>query len=259
MYEDILEKIGLTKTQAKIYLTLVKNGPLSPTDIAGLTNETRTNAYAVSEKLVKLGLAKKDDSKKMIISPESPEKIRYILSKKQQRIKSLNNNLSLVMPDLLSAFLLNNNVANIINISGREAIMMIYDSILNTKEDVFLLSNGFDYKCEPNLLADIKKRVKELEKAKIKTYILVQSDRYDINHPINPFQIAKPLPDNIKLDVRIIIFGEKTVLSIFKEDNVNSTIISSPEITNSMKSIFISLWNSNPTSLPGHPDKNMKL
>lgn len=78
-------------------------------------------------------------------------------------------------------------------------------------------------------------------------------------HKVSQEQITKPLPEGIKLDVRIIIFGQNAVMSTFTEDSVNSTIISSPEVANSLRSLFISIWNQSPTDLPGHPDRNIQL
>lgn len=78
-------------------------------------------------------------------------------------------------------------------------------------------------------------------------------------HKVSKEQITKPLPEGIKLDVRIIIFGQNAVMSTFTEDSVNSTIISSPEVANSLRSLFISIWNQSPTDLPGHPDRNIQL
>ena len=256
---DVLVKAGLTETQAKCYLTLIKHESLTPLELAELTGETRTNSYAVTEKLVAMGLAIKDEASKMKIKAESPLKLKQLLAKRQQNIKSANIDLTAALPSLLSAFCLNNNIHNIINVNGKEAIEMAYDSMISTNQDIFLFSNGYDYKCEPDLLESIRKNAKKLAAAKIKTYILVQSDNYDPDSEIRELQIAKPLPKGIVLDVRIIIFGNNVILSLFKEDNVNSTIISSPEIANSLKSIFFGLWNSNPTDLPGHEDRNIKL
>lgn len=259
MDTNILTKIGLTETQAKLYLTLIKNGPLSPTELSDITGETRTNAYAVAEKLISMGLARKDDSKKMIISPESPERIRNILAKKQQKIKEVNNDLSSVMPDLLSAFCLNNNINEIINVSGKEAIKIAYDSMINTNQDIFLLSNGgARYKCNQDLLEFMRSQAIRLKKAKIRTYKLIESDIYDPKK-INPLRLIKPLPKEVKLDVRIMIFGNNVIFSRFFDSNIYSNIISSPEIASSLKTIFYALWNQSSINNPEQPELDIIL
>ena len=48
---NILQKAGLTESQAKGYLALIKNGALSPVELAKKTDESRTNGYMICEKL----------------------------------------------------------------------------------------------------------------------------------------------------------------------------------------------------------------
>ena len=51
MNEEILQQAGLTKTEAAIYVILVKNSPLAPPKLADLANESRTNTYKLLETL----------------------------------------------------------------------------------------------------------------------------------------------------------------------------------------------------------------
>ena len=44
---ELVQKAGLTKPQATVYVTLVQSGPLTPAEIAERTGETRTNTYAL--------------------------------------------------------------------------------------------------------------------------------------------------------------------------------------------------------------------
>lgn len=66
MNENLLINLGLNPTQAKAYLALVRHGSLTPPELAKRTGETRTNAYTILDKLVELGLAKKEDYKKKL-------------------------------------------------------------------------------------------------------------------------------------------------------------------------------------------------
>ena len=51
MTPDLLTEIGLNKTQAKLYLTLIESGALLPSELADKTEEKRTNSYMVLEQL----------------------------------------------------------------------------------------------------------------------------------------------------------------------------------------------------------------
>ena len=56
MDEQILEDLGLTKNQVKIYLTLSDAGPTRITSLAKAAGLHRINAYDAVNKLVELGL-----------------------------------------------------------------------------------------------------------------------------------------------------------------------------------------------------------
>jgi HTH-type transcriptional regulator, sugar sensing transcriptional regulator len=59
---QLLTKIGLTKTQAKIYLTLLKNGNARARALAELANSPRPLVYRTLDELQKMGLVEKEIS-----------------------------------------------------------------------------------------------------------------------------------------------------------------------------------------------------
>ena len=75
-----LKQLGLNGSQAKAYIALVKQGSLTPPELAELTGETRTNAYSILDKLVSLGLAKKvESSKKATYRAEHPANLEKLV------------------------------------------------------------------------------------------------------------------------------------------------------------------------------------
>ena len=56
---EIIKKAGLTDSQAKAYLALIEQGTLTAQQLSELIAETRTNCYAVLDKLIANGLAQK--------------------------------------------------------------------------------------------------------------------------------------------------------------------------------------------------------
>ena len=43
MNKELLQKLGLSSSQAAAYLKLVEKGEISPPELSGLINESRTN------------------------------------------------------------------------------------------------------------------------------------------------------------------------------------------------------------------------
>ena len=91
---DILKKAGLSDAQSLVYECLLKNGKLSPTEISEKTGQSRENCYAITKRLVELGLIKQVDEKKLkyqILNPSAlealVEKRRKIMVKNENFVK----------------------------------------------------------------------------------------------------------------------------------------------------------------------------
>ena len=71
----MLQHFGLTETQAKAYISLVKRGALTAKELTLKIKESRTNTYMVLDKLVDMGLILKSQNQKVLrfyaASPES--------------------------------------------------------------------------------------------------------------------------------------------------------------------------------------------
>lgn len=94
--EDILEKIGLSKREALVYLQLLKSGPLSPTEIAGKTGIKRPNVYDSLKSLESKGLIHYQYKfKRRLIAASSPNNLLEINEQKFELTKK-------VLPTLLS-------------------------------------------------------------------------------------------------------------------------------------------------------------
>ena len=61
---EIIKKAGLTDSQAKAYIALIEHAGLSAAELAEHINESRTNTYAIIDKLFKYGLIRKKDDVK---------------------------------------------------------------------------------------------------------------------------------------------------------------------------------------------------
>ena len=86
--EDILRDFGLTDTEIKIYLALLKIGEATVPDIVAKTKVYKSNAYDALGKLEQKGLAshvKKEN--KMFFSPLNPKRLFEIIEAKKQDLE----------------------------------------------------------------------------------------------------------------------------------------------------------------------------
>lgn len=101
MISEKLEKLGLSKKEAQVYLVALEHRKVSASMISRLSDIKRSTAYTVAEDLVQKGVFEKDSSQYtthyIVSSPESIEK--YIHQQKQiiiRRQKTYNE----ILPEL---------------------------------------------------------------------------------------------------------------------------------------------------------------
>lgn len=243
MDTDILKKIGLTDSQSKAYFALLEHGELSPAELSEHIGETRTNCYAISEKLISLGLAIRSNIAKSAIKAENPTKIKTLLSLKQKQLKTVNDELAGVMPTLLSQFHLTSDQPGIISVEGINALKMVYDEILNTKQDILIFPSPYDHD-DPDTSSLIKNQIKKQRESGIKSYGLLEYDEYDpTRKDLDEFVQVRRLPKGVKFNAQIIVFGNTVVSTTFR-NGMLSTIINSPEMAETLRNVFFMIWES---------------
>ncbi len=103
MDERLLEQIGLTKGEIKVYLTLLKLGESTTGNIIQEAQISSGKIYEILDKLIKKGLVSyilKDRTKYFTAS--SPNRILDYLNEKERQLKSQEEELQKQLPSLLS-------------------------------------------------------------------------------------------------------------------------------------------------------------
>ena len=101
MYEKILREIGLTDSEIRIYLALLRNGPLTKTSIVKASRVSGSKLYEVIDKLVNKGLASitvKNGVRNF--DAASPLKIKEYLERKKTDIEHSEADLEEILPQL---------------------------------------------------------------------------------------------------------------------------------------------------------------
>lgn len=239
---EVIRKAGLTESQAKGYITLIKNGETTPAELAELIDESRTNAYAIVDRLEKLGLAiKKEDAKKAIYTAAHPSAIE-ILAEKRRKIATRNEQeIGRNLSTLIDIYYEHNESPGIRTLQGVDGIKKAYNDILREKKDNYLLRTTADVPSLGNeFMQDfIKKRVQ----LGINTYALTHNTEIARQH-IRDNKDKEwlfdrhTLPDNAyTAPVEINVYGDKVALIAFGETQM-ATIINSPAIAEAMRQIL---------------------
>ena len=102
--QESLREIGLNEKEAKVYLSLLKNGRVTPAALAKLTKVSRPTVYNIVKSLLSKGIIAEDvGGKTMHLVPLPPQNLKQIVDKpkreleeKERAIDKLINDLSLV-------------------------------------------------------------------------------------------------------------------------------------------------------------------
>lgn len=235
--EELLA-VGLSKSQANAYITLLSGGSATPSALAKLIGETRTNTYAILDKLVSLKLATVIESNKKVYKASNPFNLSELIKRQHAKILEQENMIESIMPKLMSMYLADQE-PGVRFFKGKEDLKKIYQEQINSKKPIYFIKShtdleyfGFEYLNKIRLIP---------AKYGVKRYGITP-DMYKIN----PTKEADKLSDlertwvNLKdysSKVEWSIFGDKVSAISFGKEGVGM-IIDSPQIAESMRQIF---------------------
>ena len=239
----VAQKAGLTQSQSKVYVSLFKEDELTPTQMAEFSGESRENCYSIAKRLVELNLAEKTNSRKLTYRALNPS---ALLTLAEQRRRIIQRNEAYVKQNLdsiMQLFYANSEMPGAHTIGGIEGIMEVYNDMLHTKDDIYLLRTDFDKKlgtAEEGFLRRF--RAKRAENG-ITTYALTPDypeareyakDGTDEAMKFN--RVFMPV-DAYNGKVEIDVYGNKVAFIAFGETEM-ATVISSPAISDAMRQIL---------------------
>ena len=143
-YLTIIKKAGLNDAQASVYLALVQNGKLTPTELAEITGEKRENCYNLTKRLEELNLVEKTNDHKTAYRALNPSSLETLAEKRRKIVQKNEQFLKQNISSLISAFYANNEMPGSRTLEGMDGIKEAYQDILRVKKDVYLLRTQAD-------------------------------------------------------------------------------------------------------------------
>lgn len=247
----ILRKAGLTESQAKGYLALIEHGALSPADLADKIGETRTNGYAIADKLTTLGLATKKDGRKAVYTPNHPSNVELLAEKRRKVLVKNEQEVKQGISPLIDLFYKFSEEPGTRTLQGIDGIKEVYADTLRAQQTIYLLRTVADI---PDLgLEYLDSYRAQRAAAGIHTYALTPDTeigrRYAKSGEDRRMLFHRTfLPDNsYTAPVEIDIYGDKVALISFGNTQM-ATIIHSPPIAEAMRQLMKLLANQLATS-----------
>lgn len=240
MDDQLLQQLGLTGSQAKTYLELIKAGSLTPPQLAKKINESRTTAYMALAKLEEIGLATlKDDATKATYLAANPSALEKFVAKKRKEVAETEDLLRTSLPKLLTYYYTNRGEPGIRFYQGKDGLTKIYEDHLKTKEDVYFVRTEADEEYFGEVLYDYMKKRAKLG---IKAHGLApdyegarqyaRANDKELNREMSWYD-----PKDYTSPVEISVYGDKVSLISFGKEAIG-TIIESPQIARAFKDLF---------------------
>ena len=244
---NLLEKLGLSEKEAKVYLASLELGAETVQNIARKAQVNRATTYVILESLAKKGLATTfDKGKKTFFTAESPEQLDLLLRKVEEDAALKRAELEKSLPELKAIFNLAGNKPKIKFYEGKTGIMSMQDDFFrNAKEntDIYIFS-ALDNITETFPSIE-KKQASDRVSRKINANIIYTNASGPIEDSTNKkeMRIARYIPkDKFPFSSSISIIPNQKIKITKYDNNFIGIMINNKEIANTFKAIFDLAW-----------------
>jgi len=252
-YLDTLIALGLTDTEAKLYLAMLEIGPNPVSTIARKAGIGRTNCYAALEKMRADGLVSSVEEKGLLkYSAVAPKKLERHAQRLEQEAEENHRRIKQALPELRS---LTGDLVlapKVRYFEGEEGIMQIFaDSLESLKELPKAKRNKLSYSSAPEVSHDLRcfldKYIEDRKKHSITVKAIMPDKKasraYKKDAKKNLAEVRiMPKTVKLKFESEISIYDDKIAIMSLKKDRLHGVIIESPEIAATERAIFELAW-----------------
>lgn len=250
--EKLLQELGLTKNQVRVYLAFLKSGETMTTIISKNLQMDKSSTYRAVEELVKKNLLTPNlKTRGTTYSATNPEVLKELLASKKIELESQANSLDKFI-DQLNKSLLIQRTTNIKVEKGIKAhLICMENSLKNNKEKLIreswdmnnIIFQDKEYSIFVNDFAQRRIRLHIFDKYLTKN--LLQNKVSDLMHTSTQLlKEVRILPDNFTSSHGYRIYGDTIEIVSFDENKDYIVVtIQDRYITELMKNMFDFIWD----------------
>ena len=233
---EVLEKIGLSKKQAGVYLGLLELGAASVQSIALKAGIKRPTTYLILSELKQKGFVSTvPRAKKVLFQAESPEILLTDLNHREDLIKRF-------MPSMLAVFNAKKEKPQVQLFEGKEGVKIVYDKILMAKEVKFFATIRDFMNFYPEFADKLKQKAKQRS---IKVQEILTQDKSDLIYAKtvehDEYYQQRFIPKGKSFFTDNVIF-EDNVIFFSYTPHIFAVMITSRGISQSLKTLFEMAW-----------------
>ena len=230
-----LQSIGLNDREAKVYLATLELGESTVLPISKKSDIKRTYCYDILGHLI---------DKNLVSYYEKNHRRRYVAEDPQKITKILENrldNFNTILPDLKTIYNKSVIKPKIRFFEGAEGVKEIYQEILQVTEIMAISSPDHIVNRLGDFIEKLADRVfaKNIQVREIMVQGVAQAEYY--KKFVKPLQEARLLPEGVKIETDLIIYGQKLAMISYKSD-IHAVVIESSSIVETQKMMFEIIW-----------------
>lgn len=245
---EYLQRLDFSESEARIYIILLRKGPMTVSEIAEKSKLNRTAIYGYINNLLDKGILAKSKSGSNKVFANPPDHLQYLVEEKISHANLLKDQLFPIVTTLNSTYLrfTENHESDMRYFKGRNGIRAIYEDCLKAQE-VRAYFNPIEIKQylpgNVQLFQDALNR-----NSKMKIFEIVENSSVAeefVSESGNKGQhIWKLLPKGVKLTSNDILIyeGKVVIVNLLGEDSFYGFILHNKDYYNNSKQLFDLLW-----------------
>ncbi|MFC1810935.1 TrmB family transcriptional regulator [Patescibacteria group bacterium] len=266
MIEDVLKQIGLKDKEIQIYLALLPLGSAPASILGKHTNIKRSMAQYTCHQLEQKGLIKSIFKKNTYYyTPESPDKLEYLLDNKVKKINETKEELSRIGADLRSMINPHTTLPKVRFYEGVDGLINLFndESFLNDDEVTYGVYRY--YEDAPKELLDYLHDEYDFKKKKSKNKSFII--RNDLPGSIRRSKADKELhrtslfisTNEFPFESSFQIYKNKIAFYSYQKSDMTGVLIENEHMRISLYSLFRMAWNYARTLKINEKYKNMEI
>jgi sugar-specific transcriptional regulator TrmB len=240
----ILQQLGYSDKEIKVYLTLLAGGPSSVRKLAKDTGINRGSVYEALKALQSAGLAGMyQKHKKQYFLAEDPQRLADVIERKERSVNSLKRDLAEVLPELRSLYVHGGAKPTVKYYEGDKGVAIILNDVLSTMSEQS--DKRYRVYSSAALRDYVYREFPNFTKERIARRLQVRVIAIGAGGDDQPLAERRWLSDKESAPTYSLIYGGKVAfLSLGPNENPLGILIEDPAVAATEGLIFDRVWDS---------------
>ncbi|MFH0817520.1 MAG: helix-turn-helix domain-containing protein [Candidatus Micrarchaeota archaeon] len=247
METEVLERIGLTKGEIKVYFALLELGATTTGPLVDASGVSSSKIYLVLDRLMRKGLVSYFlQKKKKYFEAADPRRIVDFLQEREKELSQQKSEMERLLPGLLKRRELTKEKRQATVFKGMNGVETAYENILQELgpgDEYYVLSAPQAFPSEFRRFLNRHHQRRERQRIRVKMMLSEKlRPTLGADRASNKYVELKYLPQGLILSETILIYNDKAFTIVWGKEPV-VFLLESKEYADSMRMFFELLWN----------------